>query len=119
MHCDFCYEQVGLFTWTYLTEPFFVPAERGYSGFEEGGKGWASCDTCSELVEAGKLEELIIRGFVLDGVVNLVGSDVPSDVAMWWKRRLFTAFFEHRKPGRSRGLPVWVAETQHWHETAV
>lgn len=56
--CDFCHSEAV--QWSYPAEDFIVPMPEPLPDWGSCGP-WAACATCHDLIEAGKVAELIAR----------------------------------------------------------
>ena len=87
--CDFCLD--ARVRWSYDCDPFECP-EFGVASMD----GWAACDRCSALVEAGQREMLYLRSTRSWRVRGLP----PNETVFASIRAMHDGFFDNRRGER-------------------
>ncbi len=100
--CDFCSEPAP--TWCYPAETFIAMTVGPVASASDGG--WAACDECHRLIEAGDRRALAERSAALLIVANPEFASVSDEVRQQLGK-LHRGFFEHR-----RGPCVPIVTTQ-------
>jgi hypothetical protein len=92
--CDFCNELNP--TWSYPAHDILmVPVDEDERIHQSVG-GWAACDACAALIEAGDQEGLLVRCYA-----PLAEAGMSGGAALDALRELFLAFFAARTGARS------------------
>ena len=90
--CDFCASQAV--QWSYPAESFVIPMPSPLPDWGSDGP-WAACACCHDLIEAGKVEDLLRRSIETcpaGNIMEIFGVDLASMIgelhAQFHKRRL-------------------------------